>query len=79
MFYNRCHCYAFKWFEALCLLTICWLVCDHLLLRDFGPYGIIFTTMSLQLWGFPSFLKGNLLVIFFKLVDPKQGQLITEE
>jgi hypothetical protein len=50
-----------------------------MLLRDFGPYGIIFTTMSLQLWVFPSFLKGYLLVIFLKLVDPKQGQLITEE
>jgi hypothetical protein len=24
-----------------CWLVACWLVCDHLLLRDFGSYGII--------------------------------------
>jgi hypothetical protein len=27
---------------AVSLLPVCWLVVDHLLLRDLGPYGIIF-------------------------------------
>jgi hypothetical protein len=26
----------------MCVTSKCWLVSDHLLLRDFGPYGIIF-------------------------------------
>jgi hypothetical protein len=38
---NRCHGNAVKAFWALCLLSICWLVGDHLLFRDFGPYSII--------------------------------------
>jgi hypothetical protein len=35
-----------------------------MLLRDFGPYGIIFMTVYSLLYIFPSFLTGNLLVVF---------------
>jgi hypothetical protein len=49
--YNRCHGNAVKEFYVL-------LVGVHLLLRDFGPYGIIFMTMCVLV----SFLTGSLLV-----------------
>jgi hypothetical protein len=34
------------------LMTLCCLVCDHLLLRDFRPYGIIFMTVSFYFFRF---------------------------
>jgi hypothetical protein len=33
--YNHCHGNAVKGFEALFHLSVCWLLGDHLLLRDF--------------------------------------------
>jgi hypothetical protein len=38
--YNRYHGNAVKGFWALCLLSVCLLVGDHLMLRNFGPYRI---------------------------------------
>jgi hypothetical protein len=40
--YNRCYGNVFKEFWALCILSVCWLIGDNLLLRGFGRYGIIF-------------------------------------
>jgi hypothetical protein len=45
--YNRCHGNAVKGFLALCLLSICWLDGDHMLLRVFGPCEIIFMYMCI--------------------------------
>jgi hypothetical protein len=38
-----------------------WLVGDHLLLRDFGPYGIIFMTVF-RILDFSVILDGHLIV-----------------
>jgi hypothetical protein len=40
--YNPCYSNAVKEFWTLCILSIHWLVGDHVLLRDFGPYTIMF-------------------------------------
>jgi hypothetical protein len=36
---------AVKGFWTLCILSIRWSVGDHLTVRDFGPYAIIFTNV----------------------------------
>jgi uncharacterized YccA/Bax inhibitor family protein len=44
MIEQNCRIYASVYIIGKCWL-VAWLVGDHLLLRDFGPYGIIFTNM----------------------------------
>jgi hypothetical protein len=50
-----------------CLVSLCWLVGDYLLLRDFGPYGIfimcVFTTLD-----FLVFLDGKFTSLALKYV-----------
>jgi hypothetical protein len=38
--------------ESFYIISKCWLVGDNLLLRDFGPYGIIFMTMCVHYFRF---------------------------
>jgi hypothetical protein len=47
--YKHCHGIAFKEFVVLCLLSLCWLVDDHLILKDFGPYWMLFMTAFVAL------------------------------
>jgi hypothetical protein len=45
MCYNLWHGNAVKGFWTLCILSIRWSIGDHLTVRDFGPYAIIFTNV----------------------------------
>jgi hypothetical protein len=68
--YNLCHCNAVKGFWTLwdniyeCVFVITFAIV--MLLRDFGPYGIIFMTVCLLLYILPPFFMFSLLVRFDK-------------
>jgi hypothetical protein len=44
--FNHCHGNAVKGFEALFHLSVCWLLGDHLLLRDFEMYNGVCVCVS---------------------------------